>query len=89
MTIKNNKLATAALAGLLATSILAASNSFAAHDSKSSCTGKDSKVEKANCKTADGKEKHACKGKNACKGQGSSGKNACKGKGSCHTDTKE
>ena len=75
------KLATAALAGLFTVSLIAASPAFANEE------GKDTtKAEKANCKTADGKEKHACKGKNSCKGQGADGKNACKGKGACATD---
>ncbi len=82
----SKKLAKAALAGLFAASILTANSSFAADHAKSSCHGKDkASAEKANCKTADGKEKHACKGKNSCKGQGGDGKNACKGKGSCRT----
>lgn len=85
--MKNNKLATAALAGLFATTMMVASNSFADDSAKASCNGK--KMEKANCKTADGKEKHACKGKNSCKNQGASGKNSCKGKGSCRTDSQE
>lgn len=84
---KTQKLATAALTGLFAASMLAASPSFAADEGKASCTGKDhAKMEKANCKTADGKEKHACKGLNSCKGNGADGKNACKGKGACATD---
>lgn len=83
----SKKLATAALAGLLTASFAVAAPAFAADGDKSSCTGKDKvKAEKANCKTADGKEKHACKGKNSCKGNGADGKNACKGKGSCATD---
>lgn len=82
-----NKLATAALLGLFTASVMTASAAFAGEDSKSSCNGKDNaKMEKANCKTADGKEKHACKGQNSCKGQGGDGKNACKGHGSCATD---
>ena len=81
-----NKLASAALLGLFAASLVSAAPAFAGDDSQSS-TGKDNaKMEKANCKTADGKEKHACKGKNSCKGQGADGKNSCKGKGSCATD---
>lgn len=82
-----NKLAAAALLGLFTATVMTASPAFAGEDSKSSCNGKDNaKMEKANCKTADGKEKHACKGKNSCAGNGSDGKNACKGKGSCATD---
>ena len=82
-----NKLAAAALLGLFTASVMTAIPAFAGEESKSGCHGKDdTKMEKANCKTADGKEKHACKGKNACKGQGGDGKNACKGKGSCATD---
>lgn len=84
---KTQKLATAALTGLFTLGIAAASPAFAGEEGKAGCNGKDnSKMEKANCKTADGKEKHACKGKNSCKGNGSDGKNACKGKGSCATD---
>lgn len=81
----SKKLATAALAGLLTASLMAATPAFAADEGKASCKGK-AHAEKANCKTADGKEKHACKGKNSCKGNGGDGKNACKGKGSCATD---
>lgn len=85
--MKSNKLVSAALAGLFATTVLVASDSFADDAAKSSCNGKDGKkMEKAKCKTADGKEKHACKGMNSCKGQGKGGKNACKGKSSCATD---
>lgn len=85
----SKKLTNAALVGLFAASILTAGNSFAANEAKSSCNGKDKvSAEKANCKTADGKEKHACKGKNSCKGQGGDGKNSCKGKGSCSTQNK-
>lgn len=84
--MKSNKLASAALAGLFATTVFVASNSFADDADKSSCSGK-TKMEKANCKTVDGKEKHSCKGKNSCKSQGADSKNSCKGKGSCKTDT--
>ena len=81
------KLATAALAGLFTASLISAAPAFAGEEGKASCTGKDKvKAEKANCKTADGKEKHSCKGKNSCKGNGGDGKNECKGKGSCATD---
>ena len=84
----SKKLANAALVGLFTASILTAGNSFAANEAKSSCNGKDKvTAEKANCKTADGKEKHACKGKNSCKGQGGDSKNSCKGKGSCRTQS--
>lgn len=90
MTTTSKKLAIAALSGLLAVGALAANPAFANDGDKSSCVGKDKvKAEKANCKTADGKEKHACKGKNSCKGNGVDGKNACKGKGSCRTDDKK
>ena len=86
--MKSNKIVSAALAGLLASSIFVAAESFAAETAKSSCNGKaaDAK-EKNSCKAkaADASEKHACKGKNSCKGQGADGKNACKGKGSCAT----
>lgn len=82
-----NKLAAAALLGLFTASVMTAAPAFAADNAKSSCNGKDNaKMEKANCKTADGKEKHACKGQNSCKGNGADGKNACKGQGSCATD---
>lgn len=77
----SKKLAAAALAGLFTVGVMAGAPAFAAEE------GKDgAKMEKANCKTADGKEKHACKGKNSCKGNGADGKNECKGKGSCATD---
>jgi len=88
--LNTKKLAAAALAGLFATTTLVATQSFAADEAKSSCNGKDkAHGEKANCKTAEGKEKHACKGKNSCKGNGSDGKNACKGKGSCNTNVQK
>ena len=78
---KSKKLTAAALVGLFATTV--AGNSFA--DSNYNDNNK-AKMEKTSGKTADTKEKHACKGKNSCKGQGANGKNACKGKGSCRTD---
>ncbi len=67
----SKKLATAALAGLLAVTAVGASVAYAADgDSVTSVQ----------------KEKHACKGQNSCKGMGADGKNECKGKGSCATD---
>ena len=87
MTTTSKKLAAAALTGLFAAGMLAASPAFAGAGEKSSCEGKaKAATEKANCKTAEGKEKHACKGHNSCKGSGGDGKNECKGKGSCATD---
>lgn len=81
------KLATAALAGMFTASLAMAAPAFAGEEGKAGCAGKGKPAaEKANCKTADGKEKHACKGKNSCKGNGADGKNACKGKGACATD---
>ncbi len=71
----SKKLATAALVGLLATSVMGAGVANA--------TGLD-KIEKS--ASSDAKEKHACKGQNACKGMGGDGKNECKGKGACATD---
>lgn len=83
----SKKLAAAALAGLFTVGMMSASPAFAGEEGKSGCSGKDkAHAEKANCKTADSKEKHACKGKNGCKGQGADGKNECKGKGACATD---
>ncbi len=82
--MKHQKLATAALAGLFAASVTCANVAYAGDGDSASCNSKNEG--KANCKTADGKDKHACKGKNACKGQGADGKNACKGKGACATD---
>jgi len=73
----SNKLATAALAGLLSVGIMAAGVAHAADDSTQ--TEKSASMDKK-------MEKHACKGQNSCKGQGADGKNACKGKGSCATD---
>jgi hypothetical protein len=86
MTSKN-KLAAAALAGLFTATVLSAAPAYAGDEDKSGCNDKEkAQMEKSNCKTADGKEKHACKGQNSCAGQGSDGKNSCKGKGSCATD---
>jgi hypothetical protein len=91
--MKSNKIVSAALAGLLASSIFVAGEAFAAEAAKSSCNGKTADAkEKHACKgqkAADAKEKHACKGKNSCKGQGADAKNACKGKGSCSTAAAE
>ena len=72
----SNKLATAALTGLLSLGIMGAGIAHAADGAT---------VEKS--ATTDKKmEKHACKGQNSCKGQGADGTNSCKGKGSCATD---
>lgn len=81
--MKHQKLAATALAGLFAASVSTAQVAYAGDSDSASCK---TKTEKSGCKTADGKEKHACKGKNSCKGQGADGKNACKGKGACATD---
>lgn len=70
------KLAVAALAGLLTAGVMAAP--VAAY------AGEHGEKGAAMEKTA--KEKHACKGMNSCKGQGADGKNECKGKGTCATD---
>lgn len=76
MSATSKKLATAALAGLLAAT-------FAAPVSANEAPkGGD----KPAAEKAAEKEKHACKGMNSCKGQGGDGKNACKGHGSCATD---
>jgi hypothetical protein len=71
-----NKLAVAALTGLLGLGIMGAGIAHAAEGGKME---KVASSEKA-------MEKHACKGQNACKGQGADGKNSCKGLGSCATD---
>lgn len=73
-----NKLATAALAGLL-TASLCGGAAFAAEGTdasattekaveKHSCKGAKEKAEKASCKGVK-KEKHSCKGKSSCKGK--------------------
>ncbi len=90
MTTVQNKLALAALAGLLSVGVMTAgiaqaetngTAGAATQAEKSTCKGHSS------CKTQQAaKEKHACKGMNSCKGQGADGKNACKGHGSCATD---
>lgn len=90
MAITSNKLAVAALTGLLSVGMLTAGAAHAGTQSnsapamkmeKNACKGKSS------CKSHEtAKEKHACKGMNSCKGNGADGKNACKGKGSCATD---
>ena len=69
----SNKLATAALTGLLSFAVMGAGVAHAADVEKTAT------AEKAI-------EKHSCKGKNSCKGQGAGGKNECKGKGACATD---
>lgn len=52
-----NKLAAAALLGLFTATVMTAAPAFAGEDGKSGCNGKDNaKMEKSNCKTADGKE---------------------------------
>lgn len=81
MTIASNKLAVAALAGLLSASVI---TTGIAHADKGAAMQKAA-VEKTDATL---KEKHACKGLNACKGMGADGKNACKGHGSCRTDGK-
>ena len=73
MSIKSNKLAVAALAGLLSMGVISVDVAHAGEHDKTS-------AEKP------AKEKHGCKGHNSCKGQGADGKNACKGQGSCKTD---
>jgi hypothetical protein len=71
----SKKLATAALAGLLAVGVMSTNVAQAgAHEQEKSGSMDQEK------------EKHACKGQNGCKGQGADGKNACKGQGSCATD---
>jgi hypothetical protein len=74
MKTAKNKLATAALLGLMGTCLVTATVVHAGEKSAS-------EEKKA--------DKHACKGQNACKGQGADGKNACKGQGSCRTDGKK
>ena len=69
----SNKLAVAALAGLMTTTFMFPA--FAAEHNGAAIV-----------KAAASKEKHACKGQNSCKGNGADGKNACKGQGSCATD---
>jgi hypothetical protein len=73
----SKKLATAALAGLLAVSFSGIA--------QASENGSGIAMVKSASQQAE-KEKHACKGQNSCKGQGADGKNDCKGKGSCATD---
>jgi len=71
-----NKLAIAALSGLLGLGILGAGIAHAADgDTQEKSTSIEKKI-----------EKHACKGQNSCKGLGADGKNSCKGHGSCATD---
>jgi hypothetical protein len=52
----NKNLAVAAFAGLLAAGTMTASAAFAGEHAKAGCKGKVA-AEKANCKTADGKQK--------------------------------
>lgn len=90
MAIVSNKLALAALTGLLSVGVLTAG---AANAESNGNAGPAMKMEKNACKGKSAcksqqteKEKHACKGLNSCKGQGADGKNECKGHGSCATD---
>lgn len=86
MTI-SNKLATAALAGLLSTGMISAA--FAADPAPHAKADQAKAAEATDAKT----DAHACKGQNACKGKGGcksgdagcAGKNTCKGKGGCKT----
>lgn len=93
MTVVTNKLALAALTGLLSAGLLTAQVAHAEQHGDN--TGAMQKMEKSACKgktscktKGEHKEKHACKGLNSCKGKGADGKNECKGKGSCRTDGK-
>ena len=86
--MSTNKLAIAALTGLLSISIIGAgaANAAEATPAVEKAASADKAADKNACKAAD---KNACKGKNECKGKGADGKNACKGKGSCATPSKE
>lgn len=90
MATVSNKLALAALAGLLSVGALTAGVAHAGDQAEGGTAMKMEKTAckgKASCKSNQmEKEKHACKGLNSCKGQGADGKNACKGQGSCATD---
>lgn len=81
MSTNSNKLAVAALAGLLTLGFSAATTH--AHASTEKAAASDTHM-----------EKHACKGQNSCKGNGGckternacKGQNECKGLGGCATD---
>ena len=73
----NKKLMTAALAGLLTTSMTAVST---VANAKQAASGSDK-----NASSTQIKERHACKGQNSCKGNSPSGKNICKGHSECNT----
>jgi len=84
---------TAAIAGLLAGTGVAAYGSTAANTAKASFSTVSYGTQDSTKKP----EKHACKGQNSCKGNGGcksgdngcKGKNSCKGKGGCRTDGKK
>lgn len=84
MSNTSQKLAIAALAGLLTAGFAAAPMAAYAGEHGE----KGAAMEKVT------QEKHACKGMNSCKGNGGcktgdngcKGKNSCKGKGGCATD---
>jgi hypothetical protein len=84
--LKSKKLATAAIAGILASSTFIASCSFAASKEKAGCNMKDSsKMEKSGCNMAES-DKSGCdmkEGMEKTSAKGHKEKAACKGKNSC------
>lgn len=77
MSLSNNKLALAALAGILSATVITAGQAHA----EEAPAAPD-----ASTSAEPGKEKHACKGLNSCAGNSPDGKNACKGQSACATD---
>ncbi len=89
------KLASAALAGLLTASLLAATPAFAGEHDKGACNGKSgckgkAKAEKSECKGKAATEKASCKGEDKAKEASScTGKDKAEGeKASCKGEDK-
>jgi hypothetical protein len=91
-----NKLASAALLGLMTAGLLAATPAFAGEHDKGACNGKngckgDAKAEKSECKGHG--DKAGCKGEDKAKGEkaGCDGKDksSCSGKSGCEGKDKK
>jgi hypothetical protein len=86
----NSMLLTAALAGLMSGTTVAAQTASHANSTSPTVKAANAGLRYTSAKVP----KHSCKGKNDCKGEGGckssdngcKGKNSCKGKGGCATD---
>lgn len=87
---KNKKVATVALAGILAMGAFSAAPAFAGNHAGNGCSaaGCGSKTEKSGCKGASGC-KSGCESKSSCKSKsGCEGKSGCKSKNECKSGCK-